>query len=54
MHKNPVIPSQEDEGGLYVGLSSFVGLSLDYLNLHYRKTGEPLYLHLTRVKKVRV
>ena len=45
-------PSQESEGGLYVGLSSFTGLGPDYLDLHHRKTGETLYLHITRVQKV--
>ena len=49
---HPPPMAQESEGGLYVGLSSFTGLGPDYLNLHHRKTGETLYLHITRVQKV--
>jgi ubiquitin carboxyl-terminal hydrolase 5/13 len=41
----------ESEGGLYVSLSSFAGLGPDYLSLHHQKTGETLYLHITRTKK---
>ena len=48
----PLLLQQEREGGLYVSLSSFFGLSPDHLSLHHRKTGEPLYLHITRAKKV--
>lgn len=42
---------QESEGGLYVGLSSFFGLGPSYLSTHNRKTGEPLYLHITRTRR---
>ena len=48
----PLLLQQEREGGLYVSLSSFFGLGPDHLSLHHHKTGEPLYLHITRAKKV--
>jgi ubiquitin carboxyl-terminal hydrolase 5/13 len=41
----------ESEGGLYVGLKSFIGLAPEFLDLHHRKTGESLYLHITRTQK---
>lgn len=43
---------QESDEGLYVGLSSFIGLSRHYLTLHHRKTGERLYLLISRKEKV--
>ena len=46
-------PAQESPGGLYVGLSSFLGFSREFVELHYQKTREPLYLHITRTRKVR-
>ncbi|KAL5491044.1 hypothetical protein EMCRGX_G016259 [Ephydatia muelleri] len=41
----------DTDEGLYVGLSSFVGLSRQYLTLHHRKTGERLYLLISRKEK---
>jgi len=41
----------ESPGGLYVGLSSFLGLSRECVELHYRKTLEPLYLHIRKTRK---
>ena len=49
----PLWPAQESPGGLYVGLSSFLGFSREFVELHYQKTREPLYLHITRTRKVR-
>ena len=43
---------QESEGGLYVSLSSFLGLGRAFVELHFGKTGEPLYLHCKRTQKV--
>lgn len=47
-----ILLPQDDDGGLYISLSSFVGLGPDHLALHHRKTGEAFYLHITRVQKV--
>ena len=44
---------QESEGGLYVSLSSFLGVSGQFLDLHYQKTKEDLYLHIKKIRKVR-
>ena len=43
---------QESEGGLYVSLSSFLGVSGQFLDLHYQKTEEDLYLHIKKIRKV--
>ena len=43
---------QESEGGLCVSLSSFLGVSPQFLELHYQKTKEALYLHIKKIKKV--
>lgn len=40
------------EGGLFVSLSSFLGLSRQYVEMHYQKTKESLYLHINKSKKV--
>ena len=48
----PHCTCQESEGGLYVSLSSFLGVSEQFLDLHYQKTKEDLYLHIKRTVKV--
>ncbi len=47
-----IIHLQESEGGLYVSLSSFLGLSRRCLEMHYQKTKESLYLLIKKTKKV--
>lgn len=42
---------QETDTGLYVSLSSFLGLGKDHLERHFRKTGESVYLHLRRERR---
>lgn len=54
VHKDECIYSfdtPESEGGLYVSLSSFLGLGRAFVELHFGKTGEPLYLHCKRTQK---
>ncbi len=43
---------QESEGGLYVSLSSFLGLSRQFLEMHYQKTKESFYLLIKKTKRV--
>ncbi|XP_018573287.1 ubiquitin carboxyl-terminal hydrolase 5 [Anoplophora glabripennis] len=40
----------ETDTGLYVSLSSFIGLGRDHLERYFRKTGQAVYLHLRREK----
>ncbi|KAK9892573.1 hypothetical protein WA026_020954 [Henosepilachna vigintioctopunctata] len=40
----------ETDTGLYVSLSSFIGLGRDYLEQHYNRTGDAVYLHIQREK----
>ncbi len=35
-----------------MSLSSFLGLSRQFVELHHQKTKEPLYLHIKRIRKV--
>lgn len=51
-YRSAPLGGQDTDEGLYVGLSSFVGLSRQYLTLHHRKTGERLYLLISRKEKV--
>ena len=46
------IVRQESKGGLYVSLSSFLGVSEKFLDLHYQKTKEAIYLRIKKTKKV--
>ncbi|XP_046993258.1 ubiquitin carboxyl-terminal hydrolase 5 [Schistocerca americana] len=41
----------ETETGLYVCLNTFLGLGADFVEQHYRKTGNAVFLHLKRLKK---
>lgn len=43
--------SPVSKGGLYVSLSSFLGVCPNHLQLYYSKTQEPLYLHIVHVVK---
>jgi ubiquitin carboxyl-terminal hydrolase 5/13 len=38
----------ESDGGLFVCLSTFLGFSREFVELHYRKTGHTLYLNIQR------
>ncbi|CAH1179098.1 unnamed protein product [Phaedon cochleariae] len=40
----------ETDTGLYVSLTSFIGLGRDHVQRHYQKTGEVIYLHIRREK----
>ena len=39
---------QEGEGGLYVSLHNFMGVGRQWLELHHRKTGDRLFLHIKK------
>ncbi|XP_044270972.1 ubiquitin carboxyl-terminal hydrolase 5 [Tribolium madens] len=41
----------ETETGLYVSLKSFFGLGRNYVEKHFHKTGEAVYLHIRRVRR---
>ncbi|XP_014677519.1 PREDICTED: ubiquitin carboxyl-terminal hydrolase 5-like [Priapulus caudatus] len=42
----------ESDGGLYVCMNTFLGFSRKYVELHYRKTGNAVYLHLRKTKRL--
>ncbi|CAG9761371.1 unnamed protein product [Ceutorhynchus assimilis] len=51
VHKDECVYSfdnPETETGLYVSLTSFIGLGKDHIERHFQKTGEAVYLHLRR------
>ena len=39
---------QEGDGGLYVSLHNFMGVGRQWLELHHRKTGDRLFLHIKK------
>ncbi|CAH0548002.1 unnamed protein product [Brassicogethes aeneus] len=41
----------ETETGLYVSLTNFMGLGKDFVEKHFHKTGQAVYLHLRRLKE---
>ncbi|MGH0119087.1 UNVERIFIED_CONTAM: hypothetical protein FKN15_031420 [Acipenser sinensis] len=43
--------SPESEGGLYVCMSTFLGFGKQFVERHYRKTGQRAYLHIKRTRK---
>lgn len=43
---------QVSKGGVYVSLSSFIGVCKNHVELHFTKTQEPLYLHIVHTVKV--
>ena len=54
-HASPLlttVPLQVSKGGLYVSLSSFLGLCKNHIQLHHTKTSESLYLHIVHTVKV--
>lgn len=42
----------KSEGGLYVDMSSFLAFGKDFVQWNYEKTGNPVYLHIKKTKKV--
>uniref|UniRef100_A0A8C9TRM6 Ubiquitin carboxyl-terminal hydrolase n=1 Tax=Scleropages formosus TaxID=113540 RepID=A0A8C9TRM6_SCLFO len=44
--------SPESEGGLYVCMNTFLGFGSQYVDRHYRKTGQKAYLHIKRTRRV--
>uniref|UniRef100_A0A8C9VY85 Ubiquitin carboxyl-terminal hydrolase n=1 Tax=Scleropages formosus TaxID=113540 RepID=A0A8C9VY85_SCLFO len=43
--------SPESEGGLYVCMNTFLGFGSQYVDRHYRKTGQKAYLHIKRTRR---
>ncbi|XP_030746487.1 ubiquitin carboxyl-terminal hydrolase 5 isoform X1 [Sitophilus oryzae] len=41
--------SPESPTGLYIGLTTFIGLGRNHVERHFKKTGEAVYLHLKRI-----
>ncbi|EZA52425.1 ubiquitin carboxyl-terminal hydrolase 5 [Ooceraea biroi] len=41
----------ETPTGLYVSLTSFVGLGQDHVLRYYQQTGNPVYLHIRRIRR---
>ncbi|RWS15264.1 ubiquitin carboxyl-terminal hydrolase 5-like protein [Dinothrombium tinctorium] len=41
----------ECETGLYVCLNTFLGVGRDFVDLHYRKSGNGVFLHILRTKR---
>lgn len=42
---------QETETGLYVCMSTFLGLGKKYVEWFYNKTGNAVFLHIRRIRK---
>lgn len=42
---------QESDGGLYICMNTFLGFGKQYVEKHYQKTGQRVYLHLKRTRK---
>ncbi|GLT37905.1 hypothetical protein SLA2020_121890 [Shorea laevis] len=40
------------EGGLFMDMSTFLAFGKDYVDWNYRKTGNPVYLHIKQTKKI--
>lgn len=52
----PVFPPvpfvlQESEGGLYICMNTFLGFGKQYVERHFNKTGQRVYLHLRRTRR---
>ncbi|KAK7887041.1 hypothetical protein WMY93_026662 [Mugilogobius chulae] len=43
--------SPESEGGLFVCMNTFLGFGSQYVERHYKRTGQRAYLHITRTRK---
>ncbi|GLT83414.1 hypothetical protein SLE2022_017050 [Rubroshorea leprosula] len=42
----------KSEGGLFIDMNSFLAFGKDYVDWNYRKTGNPVYLHIKQTKKI--
>lgn len=42
---------QESEGGLYICMNTFLGFGKQYVERHFNKTGQRVYLHLRRTQR---
>lgn len=42
---------QESEGGLYICMNTFLGFGKQYVERHFNKTGQRVYLHLRRTRR---
>lgn len=43
---------QESEGGLYICMNTFLGFGKQYVERHFNKTGQRVYLHLRRTRRL--
>ncbi|XP_032851570.2 ubiquitin carboxyl-terminal hydrolase 5 isoform X1 [Tyto alba] len=43
----------ESDGGLYICMNTFLGFGKQYVEKHYQKTGQRVYLHLKRTHKLK-
>lgn len=41
----------ESEGGLYICMNTFLGFGKQYVERHFNKTGQRVYLHLRRTRR---
>lgn len=48
--RNSSVFSQESQDGIYVSLSTFIGLGREHVERYYKKTNRALYLHIRREK----
>ena len=46
--------TQQSEGGLYVCMNTFLGLSKEFVEVHARKTGNMIFYHIRSVRKPEV
>lgn len=47
----PPCAPQESSGGLYICMNTFLGFGKHYVERHFQKTGQRVYLHLKRTRK---
>ncbi|XP_060618597.1 ubiquitin carboxyl-terminal hydrolase 5 isoform X1 [Anolis sagrei] len=43
----------ESDGGLYICMNTFLGFGRQYVTKHYEKTGQRVYLHLKKTRKLK-
>lgn len=48
---SPPLALQESEGGLYICMNTFLGFGKQYVERHFNKTGQRVYLHLRRTRR---
>ena len=42
---------QRSEGGLFVDMNSFLAFGKEFVDWNYKKSGNPVYLHIKETKK---